>query len=257
MTVGSLFDGVGVFPLAASRHGITPKWASEIEKAPVSITKRHFPDMEHVGDITKLHGGSLFAVDIITFGSPCQNLSQIGNRKGLAGEASGLFYEAIRIIEEMRETTNGMYPTFAVWENVAGAFSSNDGLDFKAVIAAFTNTEVPMPPAGKWTNAGMVCGGSPDLVWRLLDSQHFRCTQRRRRIFLVADYRGKRAAEILFNTVPLHQILEDGKNDGMPDAPGTGSGRSSFTGRENLRMVGVHMHTHCLPVSGALDYLLN
>lgn len=107
LSLGSLFDGIGVFPLSATRHGITPLWASEIEKAPISITKRHFPGMAHVGDVTKIHGGELPPVDVLTFGSPCQNLSQIGNRKGLGGEQSGLFYEAIRIINQMREATNG------------------------------------------------------------------------------------------------------------------------------------------------------
>ena len=103
--LGSLFDGIGVFPLAAVRCGIVPAWASEIEKAPISITKRHFPGMAHLGDVTKLNGGDIPPVHIITFGSPCQNLSQIGNRAGLAGEKSSLFFHAIRIIREMREAT--------------------------------------------------------------------------------------------------------------------------------------------------------
>lgn len=118
LKLGSLFDGIGVFPLAASRNGIIPVWASEIEKSPIAITKRHFPDMEHLGDITKIHGGNISPVHIITFGSPCQNLSKIGKREGLAGSKSGLFFQAIRIIEEMRCATNGLYPVIAVWENV-------------------------------------------------------------------------------------------------------------------------------------------
>ena len=92
LKLGSLFDGIGVFPLAASRNGIIPVWASEIEKSPIAITKRHFPDMEHLGDITKIHGGNIPPVHIITFGSPCQNLSKIGKREGLAGSKSGLFF---------------------------------------------------------------------------------------------------------------------------------------------------------------------
>lgn len=118
LKLGSLFDGIGVFPLAASRNGIIPVWASEIEKSPIAITKRHFPGMEHLGDITKIHGGHIPPVHIITFGSPCQNLSKIGKREGLAGSKSGLFFQAIRIIEEMRCATNGLYPVIAVWENV-------------------------------------------------------------------------------------------------------------------------------------------
>ena len=121
LTLGSLFDGIGVFPLAASRQGIVPRWASEIEKAPVSITKRHFPEMEHLGDITKLHGGNIPPVHIITFGSPCQNLSQMGDRLGLAGAKSGLFYHAVRIIKEMRDATGNRFPIIALWENVMGA----------------------------------------------------------------------------------------------------------------------------------------
>ena len=118
ITLGSLFDGIGVFPLAASRHGITPVWASEIIPDAISITKRHFPEMVHLGDITKLDGGKIPAVHVITFGSPCQNLSQIGNRTGLNGAKSSLFYQAIRIIEEMRDASGGLYPAIVVWENV-------------------------------------------------------------------------------------------------------------------------------------------
>ena len=140
ITLGSLFDGIGVFPLAAACCGIVPVWASEIEAAPISITKRHFPDMKHLGDITKLHGGAIPPVHVLTFGSPCQNLSQIGNRTGLAGAKSNLFFHAIRIIQEMRDATKGVYPVITVWENVMGAFSSNDRMDFRAVLSAFADT---------------------------------------------------------------------------------------------------------------------
>ncbi|MCC2818975.1 DNA cytosine methyltransferase [Lachnoclostridium pacaense] len=223
LTLGSLFDGIGVFPLAATRCGITPLWASEIEKAPVTITKRQFPGMAHLGDITKLDGGEIPAVHIITFGSPCQNLSQAGNREGLAGIKSGLFYQAIRIIREMREATNDLYPVIAIWENVMGAFSSNDRLDFRAVLESFTNAEIPMPPSGVWANAGMVRGGTPDLCWRLMDAQYWGeppAPQRRRRIFIVADFRGQRAGEILFKPRRLLPHIEAGGNCGLPAAPG-------------------------------------
>ena len=113
-----MFDGIGVFPLAARRNGIVPLWASEIEKAPMSITKRHFPDMAHLGDVTKLDGKALPPVDVITFGSPCQNISRSGNRTGLSGIKSSLFFQAIRIIQEMRDATDNLYPAIAVWENV-------------------------------------------------------------------------------------------------------------------------------------------
>ena len=173
LTLGSLFDGIGVFPLAASRCGIRPLWASEIEAAPISITRRHFPDMAHLGDITKLDGGAVPPVHVLTFGSPCQNLSQIGRREGLDGAKSGLFFHAIRIIQEMRKATNDLYPVITIWENVMGAFSSNDRMDFRAVLSAFTDAEIPMPASGRWANAGMVRGGCPDLAWRLLDAQYW------------------------------------------------------------------------------------
>ena len=199
LTLGSLFDGIGGFPYAASFYGIRPLWASEIVPECVSVTKKHFPDMEHVGDITKLHGGALPPVDIITFGSPCQDLSVAsGKRLGLAGERSGLFLEAIRIIREMQEATNGEYPKFALWENVPGALSSSSRRDFKAVLEAFTEAEVPMPGSGRWANAGMVRGRGADLAWCVYDAQYFGTAQRRRRIFLIADFRGQRSGEILF-----------------------------------------------------------
>ncbi len=199
LTLGSLFDGIGGFPYAASFYGIRPLWASEIVPECVSVTKKHFPDMEHVGDITKLHGGKLPPVDIITFGSPCQDLSVAsGKRLGLAGERSGLFLEAVRIIREMQEATNGEYPKFALWENVPGALSSSSRRDFKAVLEAFTDAEVPMPGSGRWANAGMVRGRGADLAWCVYDAQYFGTAQRRRRIFLIADFRGERSGEILF-----------------------------------------------------------
>ncbi len=217
LTLGSLFDGIGVFPLAATRHGIRPIWASEIEKAPISITKRHFPGMEHLGDITRLDGGEIPAVHILTFGSPCQNLSQIGNRTGLAGEKSSLFYHAIRIIKEMRCATGGLFPTIAIWENVMGAFSSGNRMDFRAVLSAFQDAEIPMPASGRWANAGMVRGASPDLSWRLLDAQHWARPRlaRRQRVFLVADFGGTRSAQILFKPRPEYPLSDTGDTGGL------------------------------------------
>lgn len=212
ITLGSLFDGIGVFPLAASLNGITPLWASEIEAAPMSITKYRFPEMLHLGDITKLNGGDIPAVDVISFGSPCQNFSMIGDRTGLTGGKSSLFFHAIRIINEMRDATDGLFPTIALWENVAGAFSSNDRMDYYAVLRAFTNTEIPMPASGRWANAGMVRGGCPDLAWRLMDAQYWASPKlaRRQRVFLVADFGGRRSDEILFKPRPMQQNLEAG-----------------------------------------------
>ena len=210
ITLGSLFDGIGGFPYAASLYGIRPLWASEIVPSCVSVTKKFFPDMAHVGDVTSLDGAKLPPVDIITFGSPCQGLSLAGQRRGLADERSGLFLEAIRIIFEMREATHGKYPRFALFENVPGALSSAGGLDYQVVLQSFTKAEVPIPRSGKWADAGMVRGGGVDLAWCVYDAQYFGTAQRRRRLFLVADFGGKRAGEILFVPKSLRRYFETG-----------------------------------------------
>ena len=207
LTMGSLFDGIGVFPLAASRHGIVPVWASEIVPDAISITKRHFPEMVHLGDITELSGSKIPAVDVITFGSPCQNFSQIGDKSGIQGVKSSLFYQAIRIIDEMRNASGNRFPAIAVWENVIGARLSGNRLDYLAVLRAFTGAEIPMPASGQWADAGMVRGRRCDLAWRILDAQYWANPRiaRRQRIFLVADFTGQRAGEILFKSRPLFQ----------------------------------------------------
>ena len=207
LTMGSLFDGIGVFPLAASRHGIVPVWASEIVPDAISITKRHFPEMVHLGDITELSGSKIPAVDVITFGSPCQNFSQIGDKSGIQGVKSSLFYQAIRIIDEMRNASGNRFPAIAVWENVIGARLSGNRLDYLSVLRAFTGAEIPMPASGQWADAGMVRGRRCDLAWRILDAQYWADPRiaRRQRIFLVADFTGQRAGEILFKSRPLFQ----------------------------------------------------
>ena len=161
--------------------------------------------MKHLGDITKIYGDKIEPVDCITFGSPCQDLSIAGRRAGLAGERSGLFMEAVRIIKEMRAATNGMYPTFAVWENVPGAFSSNGGEDFRAVLEELARVEqpdvsIPRPSGrgGRWSKAGAIAGNGWSLAWRQLDAQYWGVPQRRKRIALVADFGGQCAGEILF-----------------------------------------------------------
>lgn len=166
--------------------------------------------MKHLGDITKIHGDKIEPVDSITFGSPCQDLSIAGLRAGLAGERSGLFMEAVRIIKEMRSSTNGLYPTFAVWENVQGAFSSNGGEDFRAVLEELARVEqpdasIPRPSGrgGRWSKAGAIAGNGWSLAWRQLDAQYWGVPQRRKRIALVVDFGGQRAAEILFERTSL------------------------------------------------------
>lgn len=165
--------------------------------------------MIHLGDITKIRGNEVEPVDCITFGSPCQDLSIAGRRAGLAGERSGLFMEAVRIIKEMRSSTNGLYPTFAIWENVPGAFSSNNGEDFRAVLEELARVEqpnavIPGPPrGGRWSKAGAIAGNGWSLAWRQLDSQYFGVAQRRKRIALILDLGGQRAGEILFERTSL------------------------------------------------------
>lgn len=161
--------------------------------------------MKHLGDITKIHGDKIEPVDCITFGSPCQGLSMAGKRLGFDDNRSVLFLDAARIIKEMRTATNGMYPTFAVWENVPGAFSSNGGEDFRAVLEELARVEqpdvsIPRPSGrgGRWSKAGAIAGNGWSLAWRQLDAQYWGVPQRRKRIALVADFRGQRAAEILF-----------------------------------------------------------
>lgn len=212
MKLLSLFDGSGGFPLAGAICGITPVAASEVEPFPIRVTTKRFPNMKHLGDISKINGAEIEPVDVITFGSPCQDLSVAGKRKGLnhseLGDEettrSGLFMEAVRIIREMKEATNGQYPTFAVWENVPGAYSSNKGADFRIVLEELEKTAcngadiVPKPPKGKWLNAGEIVGDNHSIAWRTLDAQFWGVPQRRRRIYLVADFRGKRAGKILF-----------------------------------------------------------
>lgn len=204
LTLGSLFDGIGGFCYAAQLTGrITPIWAAEIEPSCIDITRYRFPEVMHVGSVTELKGDEIQPVDIISFGSPCQDLSIAGQRKGLKGNRSGLFMEAIRIIEEMRLATNGKYPTFIIWENVPGAFSSADGADFRAVLEKVTKASIPMPASGRWANAGMVRGGEVDAAWRVLDAQFWGVPQRRKRIYLVGDFGGQRAGEILFKSESL------------------------------------------------------
>ena len=203
LTLGSLFDGSAGFPLGGLISGITPVWASEIEPFPVRVTTKRLPQMEHLGDITSIKGGSITPVDIITFGSPCQDMSVAGKRDGLDGSRSSLFYEAIRIIKEMREATNGKYPRFIVWENVPGAFSSNKGEDFRAVleeICKVKDAEVSITKPAKWENAGEIVADGYSVAWRLLDAQFWGVPQRRKRIYLVEDIAGVCAGKILFES---------------------------------------------------------
>lgn len=216
--MGSLFDGISGFPLASVRYGIEPIWASEIEPFPILVSKIRFPRMEQMGDITKLSGAYLPPVDIICGGSPCQDLSCAGLRAGLTGARSGLFMEQIRIIQEMRDADRksgrtGIHirPRFGIWENVVGALSSGrdaetgqkkPGADFQKVLEEFLQVEEPYlhvvrPETGRWEYAGGILGVRSSVAWVIWDAQHFGVPQRRRRVFLVADFAGYSAIPIL------------------------------------------------------------
>lgn len=205
LTLGSLFDGSGGFPLGGLICGIKPIWASEIEPFAIRVTTKRLPFMKHLGDINTIDGSKIEPVDIITFGSPCQDVSIAGKREGLDGKRSSLFYEAIRVIKEMRRKTNGKYPRYCLWENVPGALSSNKGEDFKNVLESICqikeNVSVPKPK--KWSNAGKIMGDNFSLAWRVFDARYFGVPQRRKRIYLVADFGGESAGKILFESEGL------------------------------------------------------
>src|SRR5659263_738357 len=244
ITLGSLFDGIGGFPLAAERNGITPLWASEIEAFPIKVTKQRFPQMTHKGDITKLKGANLPPVNIVSGGSPCQDLSISGKRAGFAGKRSGLFMDQIRVIKEMRaenerrgRATNLIRPRYMVWENVPGAFSSSGGDDFHAVIEetcriADGSISIPRPPGGVWLSVGAVMGDQFSVAWRILDAQYWTVPQRRRRIILIADFRGQTAPQILFESdrLPGYPAEGFGKGKRITADIKTGSGASSCGG---------------------------
>ena len=205
LTLGSLFSGSGGFELAGIMSGITPVFNSEIEPFAIRVTTKRLPQVKHYGDVSALKGAELPPVDIITFGSPCQDMSIAGKRSGLDGSRSSLFYEAIRIVKEMRCATNGEKPRFIVWENVPGAFSSNKGADFKAVLesvigVAEPSAEVPAPDQKGWPDADYYLGDRWSVAYRVLDAQGWGVPQRRKRIYLVADFAGQSAPKVLFES---------------------------------------------------------
>lgn len=240
--IGSLFDGSGGFPLAGAMCGFVPTWAAEVEPYPIAVTRSRFPNMRHLGDVSKLNGADIEPVDIICGGSPCQDLSVAGKRCGLKhienGDEettrSGLFMEMVRIIKEMRNETNGEYPTFVIWENVPGAFSSNNGNDFRLVLEEFIKIAEPqavMPavPKGGWAYADCYCGDGWSLAYRVFDAQYWGVPQRRRRIHLVLDLRGERAGKILFEREGLRGYFAEGRTP-WQTAPGDSANCSGAAG---------------------------
>ena len=237
LTLGSLFDGSGGFPLGGILAGITPVWSSEIEPFPVLVTHKRLPQMKHYGDVSGLNGAELEPVDIITFGSPCQDLSIAGKRAGIQeGERSNLFFQAIRIIKEMREETNGEKPRYCVWENVPGAFSSNGGADFKAVLEAVIGVkeegvEVPAPSDHRWPKSDVYLGDGWSVAYRVFDAQYWGVPQRRARIYLVADFAGAGAGEILFKSEGLSRYTPQGFRAWEGTAGGAEKGTGEAGGR--------------------------
>ena len=245
MTLGSLFDGAGGFPYAGTLAGIKPIWASEIEPFPIRVTTNRMPEMKHYGNITEIDGSQIEAVDIITFGSPCQDLSVAGKRNGLAGARSGLFLEAIRIIREMRKKTHGEKPRYIVWENVPGAFSSNKGEDFRTVLEEIAKTKdggvsVPRPDKGKWQPSGEILGDGYSIAWRTYDAQYWGVPQRRKRIYLVADFGGHRAGKIQFESDRLCRDFAQGKREGQGTA-GTPADHAGTPGRGDGEVIAFHL----------------
>lgn len=254
MKLGSLFDGSGTCPLAASAVGIIPAWASEIEPFPKAVTQSRFPKMVHLGDITKMNGAEIEPVDVITFGSPCQNLSIAGNGKGLAGQESSLFFEAIRVIQEMRCATNGRFPQIVIWENVYGAFSSTQGEDFRTVIETLWkicegNDSVPRYAEDKqgrqkWPHTGFVLGDRSSIAWRGLDAQGWGVPQRRKRVFVVLDLGGQCAGRILFEREGLRRDFKKVRRTGETIRPA-----SETSPAEHYRVYAVENHAQDSRVS--------
>ena len=246
LTLGSLFDGSGGFTFGGLLCGIEPLWASEVEPFPIRVTTKRMPQVIHLGDINHINGAAIPPVDIITGGFPCQNLSLAGQRAGLHGERSGLFFQMVRVIKEMRKATNNKYPRFVVVENVPGMYSSNKGQDFREVLNELIQIKqeglapgqaisIPMPKNNKWLGAGEIVGDSYSLAYRTLCASGWGVPQRRRRCYLVVDFDGERAGQILFESEGMSGYSPQGGSpwqgstadaEGCADAP---SGRKPIT----------------------------
>jgi len=254
MTLGSLFDGSGGFPLGGILAGIEPVFSSEIEPFPILVTHKRLPQVKHYGDVSRLSGAELPPVDIITFGSPCQDLSIAGKRAGIHdGDRSNLFFQAIRIIKEMRDATNGRYPRYCVWENVPGAFSSNGGDDFKAVLEAVIGVkeegiEVPSPENHRWPKSDVYLGNGWSVAYRVFDAQYWGVPQRRARIYLVADLAGGSAGEVLFKSEGVSGYTPQGFRSWQGAAGGAEEGAGETGGRSDAG--GETLCVNCQGTSG-------
>lgn len=180
--------------MAGQNADIKPVWASEIEPYPIRVTHKRFPDMQHLGNAEKINGAAIEPVDIITFGSSCQDMAMCGNRSGIYGPKSKVFFDCTRIIKEMRDATHGASPTWIIWENVYGAFSSNKGGDFHTIIKEICSIgdrtgQLRIPRLAKWPKCGTILADTFDIAWRTLDAKLWGVPQSRRRIFLVGCFR--------------------------------------------------------------------
>lgn len=264
ITLGSLFDGSGGFPLAGLLFGIEPLWSSEIEPFPIRVTTKRLPFVKHYGDVSYLDGSKIEPVDIITFGSPCQDMSVAGKRNGLDGEHSSLFYDAIRIVKEMRCATDGKYPRFIIWENVPGTFSSNKGEDFRCVLESICHIKdetISVPKADKWRPAGNIVADDFSIAWRVLDAQYWGVPQRRKRIFLIADFAGESAGEILFKSESLPGYSKESffAWKGITGDTEVSTGASGFDGcsKQLTGEVSSCRDVNCGTSSGGNDVILN
>lgn len=226
MTLGSIFDGIGGWQLAAIRAGIKPIFSSEIDEFCCKITRRHFPKTIQLGDLKAISDAP--QADIITAGSPCTDLSIAGKREGIKGEQSSLFFKAVELVRRLK-------PRFFIWENVTGAFTSNSGNDFRTVVEEILQEPVPLPR--HWSNAGLVDGRNCQIAWRTLDAQYWGVPQRRKRIFLIADFRGRSAGEILFEPASLSRDSAQSKSTQSQSAarPAYGIGRDAFNQGANAK----------------------
>jgi DNA (cytosine-5)-methyltransferase 1 len=198
LTFGSLFAGVGGFDMGFEQAGWDCKFQVEWDKNCQQILNKHWPDVPKWLDVSDVNGAEIPPVDCIVFGSPCQDLSVAGKRAGLEGERSGLFHEAVRIIKEMRDATNGTFPRWTVWENVAGALSSNNGRDFGTVINE------------------MAKAGAHLQEYALLDAQHFGIPQRRRRVFLISCFDSATADRCPDPLLPVTESLRGDTKKSQP-----------------------------------------
>jgi DNA (cytosine-5)-methyltransferase 1 len=216
--------------LGFDQAGFTTLWQCEVDAKASSVLAKHWPDVKRYGDVRAVHGGKVAPVDVISFGSPCQDLSVAGARAGLTGSRSGLFHEAVRIIKQMRRATKNEYPRAVVWENVTGALSSSQGNDFAEVLDVLAKS------------------GAVDISWRVLDAQHFGVPQRRRRVFLVAGYRrGVDFGEVLAVCEGGSGDLEAGSESGQDAA---GSSEES-TGADSGNVIFTRQVVNCVSAKWA------